>query len=144
MDFQAPEELQKPINHSEKLLMAAGPSNSYPRALEALSKPTMGVIQPEMFQVQVHLCLLLTYFAKHVNELQIMDEIKAGIKYLFQTKNPLTFVLSTSGNGGAECVFVNLLQPGETIIIARSGFWGDRAVEIAGYHGTKLNHIDSN
>lgn len=66
-----------------------------------------------------------------------MDGVREGIKYLFQTKNPLTFALSSSGHGGIECTLTNLLEPGETVIIARCGFWGDRAVEIAGYHPGK-------
>lgn len=72
-----------------------------------------------------------------------MDGVREGIKYLFQTKNSLTFALSSSGHGGIECTFANLLEPGETLIVARCGYWGDRAAEIAGYHGKYTDSISN-
>lgn len=60
-----------------------------------------------------------------------MDEIKAGIQYAFQTKNRLTLAISASGHGGMEALLGNILEPGETVLIARCGLWGDRAADMA-------------
>lgn len=60
-----------------------------------------------------------------------MEEIKDGIRYLFQTKNRLTFALSSSGGGGTEAVLSNLLEDGDCVLVASGGFWGDRIAQIA-------------
>lgn len=56
----------------------------------------------------------------------MMDEIQELTKYLFQTKNRLTFLQQTSGTGGLETALVNLVEPGEKVLIAISGVWGQR------------------
>lgn len=61
---------------------------------------------------------------------QIMDEIKEGIQYLFQTRNPLTLALSGSGHCALEAALVNLLEPGDPLVVGVNGMWGQRAVEI--------------
>ena len=60
-----------------------------------------------------------------------MDEIKAGLQYVFQTNNRLTLALSASGHGGMEACLTNLLEPGETILVVKSGIWGERAADMA-------------
>lgn len=60
-----------------------------------------------------------------------MDEIKMGLQYVFQTKNRLTLALSASGHGGLEACLVNLLEPGDTILIVMCGIWGQRAADMA-------------
>lgn len=61
---------------------------------------------------------------------QIMDEIKQGIQYLFQTRNTLTLALSGSGHCALEAALVNLLEPGDSFLVGANGMWGQRAVEI--------------
>lgn len=51
MDVQPPKVLKNPVEITEKLLLSAGPSNSYPRVLKALSQPVLGCLQKELFQV---------------------------------------------------------------------------------------------
>lgn len=53
------------------------------------------------------------------------------LKYLFQTKNQLTLAIQNSGTGGLEAVITNLIDPGEKILIAVAGIWGDRTILIA-------------
>ena len=60
-----------------------------------------------------------------------MDEVKAGIQYAFQTKNALTLALSATGHAGMEAVMANLLEEGDTILIAENGIWGQRAEDMA-------------
>lgn len=71
-----------------------------------------------------------------------MDEIKAGLQYVFQTRNRLTLALSASGHAGMEACLGNLLEPGETVLIVRCGIWGERAADMATRMGAKVfqNH----
>lgn len=70
-----------------------------------------------------------------------MDEIKAGLQYVFQTRNRLTLALSTSGHGGMEASLINLLEPGETVLIVKCGIWGERAVDMASRIGANVSDI---
>lgn len=65
-----------------------------------------------------------------------MNEIREMAKYVFQTKNEITFALQASGNGGVETMITNLTEPGDTVIVGISGFWGKRLADICGHHGT--------
>lgn len=60
-----------------------------------------------------------------------MDEIKQGIQYVFQTRNPLTLVVSGSGHCAMETALFNLLEPGDSFLVGNNGIWGMRAAEIA-------------
>lgn len=64
-----------------------------------------------------------------------MDDIKEGIRYVFQTKNELTLAISTSGHGGMEAVMCNLLEPGDKVLITVNGIWGERAALMASRYG---------
>lgn len=68
--------------------------------------------------------------------MQIMDEIKAGIQYAFQTKNNLTLAISGSGHAAMEAALVNVVEPGDVVLIAIHGVWGERAADIAERIGT--------
>lgn len=61
---------------------------------------------------------------------QIMDEIKEGIQYLFQTRNPLTLVITGSGHCALEAALVNVLEPGDSFLVGVNGIWGQRAMDI--------------
>lgn len=67
-----------------------------------------------------------------------MDEIKAGLQYVFQTNNRLTLALSASGHGGMETCLTNLLEPGETVLVVKSGIWGERAADMANRVGVHV------
>lgn len=62
---------------------------------------------------------------------QVMDEIKAGIQYAFQTRNRLTLAISGSGHCAMEAALFNLLEQGDTVLVAINGIWGQRAADIA-------------
>lgn len=61
----------------------------------------------------------------------MIEDIKVLLRYVFQTKNEFTFLQQTSGSGGIETAITNLLDPGEKILVAIGGLWGDRVVEMA-------------
>ncbi|RZB77501.1 serine--pyruvate aminotransferase, mitochondrial, partial [Asbolus verrucosus] len=118
MDIAPPKVLKKPLQVPRKTLMGPGPSNCSPRVMNAIGQPILGHMHPETFK--------------------IMDEIKEGIRYVFQTRNPLTLAVSTSGHGGMEAVLCNLLEPGDTALIAINGIWGERAVSMAERYGAHV------
>lgn len=60
-----------------------------------------------------------------------MDEIKQGIQYVFQTRNPLSLAISGSGHCALEAALFNLLEPGDSFLVGVSGIWGQRAQDIA-------------
>ena len=60
-----------------------------------------------------------------------MDDIKAGVQYIFQTNNPMTLALSATGHAAMECVMTNMLEPGRTVMICNSGIWGIRSADMA-------------
>src|SRR5690606_29195299 len=92
-----------------RTLMGPGPSDVNPRVLEALSRPTIGHLDPEF--------------------IRLMDEIKELLQYAFRTKNELTLPVSAPGSAGMEAVFVNLLQPGDKAIVCINGAFGGRMKE---------------
>jgi len=71
----------------------------------------------------------------HPEFTQVMDEVKEGLKYAFQTKNALTLALSATGHAGMEAVMANMVEGGDRVLIANNGIWGDRAAEMARRHG---------
>ncbi|GGQ03113.1 pyridoxal-phosphate-dependent aminotransferase family protein [Shewanella litoralis] len=89
-----------------RTLMGPGPSDVYPEVLAAQSRPTIGHLDP-LF-------------------VGMMDELKSLIQYAFQTKNEMTLAVSAPGSAGMETCFVNLVEPGEKVIVCRNGVFGER------------------
>ncbi|MGY8985269.1 MAG: pyridoxal-phosphate-dependent aminotransferase family protein [Sphingomonadales bacterium] len=92
-----------------RTLMGPGPSDVHPRILGAMGKPTVGHLDPS-FQT-------------------LMERIKDGLRYAFQTENSLTYPVSAPGSAGMETVFVNLVEPGDKVVVARNGAFGARMIE---------------
>ncbi|MDQ6987278.1 MAG: alanine--glyoxylate aminotransferase family protein, partial [Mariprofundaceae bacterium] len=92
-----------------RTLMGPGPSDVDPRILEAMSRPTIGHLDP-LF-------------------VSMMDEMKGLLQYAFQTKNELTIPVSAPGSAGMETCFVNLVEAGDTVIICQNGVFGGRMKE---------------
>ncbi len=93
----------------QRKLMGPGPSNVNPRILEALSRPTIGHLDP-LF-------------------IGMMDEIKNLLRYAFQTENEIVLAISAPGSAGMECCFVNLVEPGDKVIVCCNGVFGGRMKE---------------
>jgi alanine-glyoxylate transaminase/serine-glyoxylate transaminase/serine-pyruvate transaminase len=92
-----------------RTLMGPGPSDVPERVLAAMARPTIGHLDPAF--------------------VGLMDEIKALLRYAFQTDNALTFPVSGPGSVGMETCFVNLVEPGDTVIVCRNGVFGGRMIE---------------
>ena len=97
------------FNPTVRTLMGPGPSDVHPRVLAAMARPTVGHLDPEF--------------------IQLMDEIKAMLQMAFQTRNELTIPVSAPGSAGMETCFVNLVEPGDKVIICANGVFGGRMAE---------------
>ncbi|MPC92027.1 Serine--pyruvate aminotransferase, mitochondrial [Portunus trituberculatus] len=64
-----------------------------------------------------------------------MDEVKEGLRYLFQTRSDVVCCVSGTGHAGMEATMCNLLEPKDIILIAENGIWGERAADMASRHG---------
>ncbi len=109
-EYALAEGLRWPIQVPHKLLLGPGPSNAYPRTLLAQAMPQLGHLHPEF--------------------LTIMDDIKAGIQYAFQTTNPLSLAISGTGHAGMEAAIVNVVERGDTVLLLKNGLWGLRAQDV--------------
>jgi alanine-glyoxylate transaminase/serine-glyoxylate transaminase/serine-pyruvate transaminase len=98
-----------PFHPPQRILMGPGPSDVSPRVLEALSRPTIGHLDPEF--------------------VSFMDEMKVLLKFAFQTDNELTMPVSAPGSAGMETCFVNLVEPGDRVIVCQNGVFGGRMKE---------------
>ena len=92
-----------------RTLMGPGPSDVNPRILEALGRPTIGHLDPVF--------------------VAMMDEMKELLRYAFQTTNELSMPVSAPGSAGMEMCFVNLVEPGDKVIVCQNGVFGGRMKE---------------
>ncbi len=99
----------QPFNPPVRTLMGPGPSDVHPRILEAMSRPTIGHLDPQF--------------------IAMMDDIKAKLQYAFMTENAMTMPISAPGSAGMESCFVNLVEPGDTVIVCQNGVFGGRMKE---------------
>jgi alanine-glyoxylate transaminase/serine-glyoxylate transaminase/serine-pyruvate transaminase len=93
----------------QRTLMGPGPSDVNPRVLEALARPTVGHLDPAF--------------------VSMMEELKDLLRYAFRTANALTFPVSAPGSAGMEACFVNLVEPGDKVVVCRNGVFGGRMIE---------------
>jgi alanine-glyoxylate transaminase/serine-glyoxylate transaminase/serine-pyruvate transaminase len=107
----------------QRILMAPGPSNVHPRVLQALTAPLVGHKDP--------------YY------LDAMDETAVLLRQVFQTTNSATFALPATGGSGMEAALINLLEPGDTVVVGDGGFFAHRMVDIAQrLHQVKIVVVD--
>jgi alanine-glyoxylate transaminase/serine-glyoxylate transaminase/serine-pyruvate transaminase len=111
-------ELKPPI----RVLMGPGPSDIHPRVLEAMSKPTVGHLDP--------------YY------LSLMDGMQRMLRSLLKTQNRMTFAVSGTGSAGMEATVVNLIEPGDSMVVCVNGVFGARMTDVAGRAGAKVTRID--
>ncbi len=110
------------LNPSPRILLGPGPSTVSPRVLRAMATPLLGHLDPEF--------------------LALMDEIQEMLRLLFRTKNELTLPLSGTGTAGMEAALCNFIEPGDNVLVASMGYFGDRMQEIAGRYGAKVDRLE--
>ena len=107
---------------SPRLLLGPGPSTVHPRVLQAMTLPVLGHLDPQFFQV--------------------MDDVCQMLREVFHTSNFMTAPLSSTGTGAMEAACANILEPGDTAVICRNGFFGDRLADIADRCGAQVAIVD--
>jgi alanine-glyoxylate transaminase/serine-glyoxylate transaminase/serine-pyruvate transaminase len=113
----------KDIDPGERVLMGPGPSNVPARVLQAMAAPCIGHLDP--------------YF------LSVMDETQRLLRFLYQTENALTIPVSGTGSAGMETCFVNLVKPGDEVVICVNGVFGTRMADVVSRLGGELIRVEA-
>src|ERR1041384_8297310 len=95
-----------PLNPPTRILLGPGPSDIHPRVLQALAAPTVGHLDP--------------YY------LQLMNGMQEMLRQLFRTRNDMTMAISGTGSAGMETTVVNLIEPGDPMVVCVNGVFGGR------------------
>ena len=104
-----------------RMLMGPGPSDVNPRVLEAMARPTIGHLDPQF--------------------LEILNGIRDMLQQVFQTKNRLTLAVSGTGSAGMETCVVNLIEPGDRMLVCVNGVFGQRMKDVAERAGAQVTAI---
>ena len=111
-----------PVAPPQRVLMGPGPSEIHPRVLQALAAPTVGHLDP--------------YY------LHLMNGMQAMLRSAFRTQNPMTMAVSATGSAGMECTVVNLIGPGDAMVVCVNGVFGERMVDVATRAGAVVTRVD--
>lgn len=106
-----------------RLLMGPGPSNPYPEVTAALTHPVLGHLDPAF--------------------LAVLDETMTRLRQVFGTANPLTLPVSGTGSAGMEASFVNVVRPGDPVVVGVNGVFGERMCEVAGRLGAEVIRVEA-
>jgi alanine-glyoxylate transaminase/serine-glyoxylate transaminase/serine-pyruvate transaminase len=101
-----------------RLLLGPGPCNAHPRVLTVMTTPLLGHLDPQF--------------------LEVMTETQELLRQAYRTRNRLTIPVSATGTAGMEACLVNLVEPGDRVVIATAGYFGNRMVEIAERTGAQV------
>jgi len=109
MTSYAPAKRIQSFHPPQRTLMGPGPTEIHPRVLTTMSQPAIGYLDPVF--------------------VEMMEELKSLLRYVYQTKNALTFPISGPGSVGMEYCFVNMVAPGDKVIVCQNGVFGGRMLE---------------
>jgi alanine-glyoxylate transaminase/serine-glyoxylate transaminase/serine-pyruvate transaminase len=105
-----------------RLLLGPGPSMVHPRVLRAMSTPLLGHLDPKF--------------------LEIMNEVQAQLRAVLRTENAFTIAVSGTGSAGMEAALVNVVEPGDAVVVVASGVFGNRMADIVGRCGGRLVKLE--
>ena len=103
-------------------LMGPGPSDVPPSVLEAMARPTIGHLDPQF--------------------VTILDDIRVMLQQVFLTQNRLTLAVSGTGSAGMETCVVNLIEPGDKMLVCVAGVFGTRMADVAARAGAQVTSIE--
>jgi len=112
-----------PISLPHRLLLGPGPSNVHPDVLAASATPLVGHMDPAFHAV--------------------VEDVQDGLRELFETHNRMTIPLSTTGSGGMEACFANLVEPGTRVLIGVAGVFGERMCAVAERYGATVARVEA-
>lgn len=110
------------LSITPRTLLGPGPCDAHPNVLRAMATPLLGHLDPQF--------------------LEAMNQIQTMLRSAFQTANPLTFPISGTGTAGLETCLVNLLEPGDRVVVCSMGFFGQRMIEVAGRTGAEVTVVE--
>jgi alanine-glyoxylate transaminase / serine-glyoxylate transaminase / serine-pyruvate transaminase len=108
---------------SDRILMGPGPCNPYPEAVAALCRPMLGHLDPDFIEV--------------------LDETCDRLRTVFRTTNAMTLPISGTGSAGMEAAFVNLVEPGDVVLIGVNGLFGERMCDVAARCGGEVVRVEA-
>jgi alanine-glyoxylate transaminase/serine-glyoxylate transaminase/serine-pyruvate transaminase len=108
---------------TDRVLMGPGPCNPYPEAVEALARPMLGHLDPAF--------------------VALLDETCDRLRTVFRTTNPMTLPVSGTGSAGMEAAFVNLVRPGDAVVVGVNGVFGARMCDVASRCGAEVVAVDT-
>jgi alanine-glyoxylate transaminase/serine-glyoxylate transaminase/serine-pyruvate transaminase len=111
------------LNIPFRTLLGPGPSNVHPRVLRAATTPVVGHLDPKF--------------------LELMDETMGLLRFVFQTRNTITLAVPGTGSAGMEAALVNLIEPGDGVVVGVNGYFGERLFEMASRHGAELRRMEA-
>ena len=111
------------LQPNARLLLGPGPSSVHPRVLQAMTLPVMGHLDPDFFQV--------------------MNDIGDMLREVYRTSNVMTMPVSATGTGAMETACANILEPGDTFVVCRNGYFGIRLGNIAERCGARVYEVDT-
>ncbi len=111
------------LQPSARLLLGPGPSSVHPRVLQAMTIPVIGHLDPDFFQV--------------------MNDIGDMLREVYNTSNVMTMPVSATGTGAMETACANILEPGDTMVVCRNGYFGIRLGNIAERCGARVFEVDT-
>ena len=110
------------LNTSARILLGPGPSMASPRVLRAMATPLIGHLDPQFIQV--------------------MDDVQELLRYVFQTENELTIPVSGTGSAAMEAALCNFIEPGDHVLVAVNGYFGERLCDMAARYGAQVERVE--
>jgi alanine-glyoxylate transaminase/serine-glyoxylate transaminase/serine-pyruvate transaminase len=111
-----------PVNPSPRLLLGPGPCDAHPSVLRVMTTPLLGHLDPQF--------------------LEVLNQVQELLRDVFLTRNALTLPISGTGMAGMETCMVNLLEPGDRVVVCCAGFFGHRLIDVAGRAGAQVTTIE--
>jgi alanine-glyoxylate transaminase/serine-glyoxylate transaminase/serine-pyruvate transaminase len=108
---------------SDRILMGPGPCNPYPEVVAAFGRPVLGHLDPDF--------------------IALLDETNERLRTVFRTQNALTFPVSGTGSAGMEAAFVNVVRPGDVVVVGVNGVFGGRMCDVAARCGAEVVRVDA-
>ncbi|HTQ38291.1 MAG TPA: alanine--glyoxylate aminotransferase family protein [Pirellulales bacterium] len=110
------------LNPPVRILLGPGPSDIHPRVLAAMAKPTVGHLDP--------------YY------LELMNRMQEMLREVFRTKNEMTLAISGTGSAGMETAVVNVVEPGDSMLVCINGVFGGRMADVAQRAGANVVKVE--
>lgn len=110
------------VDRPDRTLMGPGPCNPYPEAVAAMGRPLLGHLDPEF--------------------VELLDDVCARLRMLFGTTNAMTLPLSATGSAGMEACIVNVVHPGDVVVVGVNGVFGARMCDVAARAGAQVVRVE--